>query len=233
MEKLTYKDIIYIAITILLFPMMYYAPLYMKYKDINTNMLNKIKHEKVVIIYDNFNISHGELITEIFTNNTKGEYEILRLDQTDVRVETLSLVVKNLIDQNKQVYINASVNPNKGLYSSIWKNIFNELAEIDKVKITQSIINPAVGDFLEIISDDNAIDFQLADIAITDQAKCANLTLQASGLRSYGIIVVGIKKKNNELIFAPSPSDKIEVGDRLIALGSGDSLSSILAEQFS
>ena len=76
-----------------------------------------------------------------FTNNTKGEYEILRLDQTDVRVETLSLVVKNLIDQNKQVYINASVNPNKGLYSSIWKNIFNELAEIDKVKITQSIGN--------------------------------------------------------------------------------------------
>ncbi len=104
---------------------------------------------------------------------------------------------------------------------------------LTSVKITQSIINPAVGDFLEIISEDEAIDFQLADIAITEKAKCVDQTLLSSELRKFGIIVVGIRKKDNQLIFAPSPHEKIELGDRLIALGSGQDLSAVLHDQFS
>lgn len=102
---------------------------------------------------------------------------------------------------------------------------------LTSVKITQSIINPAVGDFLEIISEDQTIDFQLGDIKITPQSSCLDQTLLSSNLRSYGLIIVGIKKESGQLIFAPRPQEKIELGDRLIALGSGSALSRVIEEQ--
>ncbi len=102
---------------------------------------------------------------------------------------------------------------------------------LTSTKITQTILNPAVGDFLEVVSGDKTFDFQLADIAITEHSKCLDKTLLSSNLRDLGIIVVGIKKQTGELVFAPSPKKTIELGDRLIALGSGDGLSEVLKEQ--
>ena len=93
------------------------------------------------------------------------------------------------------------------------------------VKIAQSILNPAVDDFLEIITNDRAIEFQMADIAILDNNKLINKTLEESDFKEKGMIIVGIWKDSGKIVYAPNKDEVIESGDRLIAIGSGQAFS--------
>jgi len=100
-------------------------------------------------------------------------------------------------------------------------------------KITQTILNPAVNDFLEIISEDATVDFQLAEIGVDATFKCTNKRLIETDFKDKGIIIVGIKKASGKIIFAPTSQEIINDGDKLIALGSGQEFSDILKAEIS
>lgn len=99
------------------------------------------------------------------------------------------------------------------------------------VKIAQSIINPAIDDFLEIITDDKIIEFQIADVLIQEDSAHKNKKLNETNFKDCGIMIVGIWRNTGEIIYAPGPNEIIHVGDRLIAIGNGqgfcDSITSL------
>jgi len=103
---------------------------------------------------------------------------------------------------------------------------------VSGTKVAKSIINPNVEDFLEIAGADADHDerFELVDIHIDPSSELMNKTLRNCGIRRDGLIVVGIRKKTKQFVFAPNADYVFQDGDCLIALGSRDSAADALAK---
>jgi voltage-gated potassium channel len=87
-------------------------------------------------------------------------------------------------------------------------------------KMAQSIVRPAVTDFLELTVHDKDIELKMEELLVGDRSSLKGLTLQASGIRQeMNVMIVGISKKDGEMTFNPSSQSRIESGDTLIALG--------------
>lgn len=72
-------------------------------------------------------------------------------------------------------------------------------------------------DFVELISD-NGREYDLAEVHVTGRASCVGGTIADSNRRDRGLIVVGIRRPDGEVLM-PSPAEAISSGDCLIALG--------------
>lgn len=92
-------------------------------------------------------------------------------------------------------------------------------------KMAQTIIRPAVMDFLEFTVHDKDIELKLEELRVGDASELNGVTLVDSGIRQeMNIIIVAIRKAGGEMVFNPSSQTRIESGDILIALGHGNEL---------
>lgn len=109
-----------------------------------------------------------------------------------------------------------------------------EMAGADKVilpylmsgrKIAHQIIQPNIEDFLELSNiDGEKKTLKLVDILVTEDSPLATKTLKNCGLRRDGLMVVGIKRSDQNFIFAPDADMKFVPGDIIIAIGSPQSM---------
>jgi voltage-gated potassium channel len=102
---------------------------------------------------------------------------------------------------------------------------------ISGLKIAQSIINPDIEDYLDLSgvnSNHNQQLYQLSDIHIFRGSKLVGKKIIECNLGNRGIIVVGIKKRDNHFVFAPPLDYQLQLGDTLLALGTEQSCASIL-----
>jgi voltage-gated potassium channel len=87
-------------------------------------------------------------------------------------------------------------------------------------KMAQSIVRPAVTDFLELTVHDKDIELKMEELLVGDRSSLQGATLQESGIRQeMNVMIVGIRKRDGEMTFNPSSQSRIESGDTLIALG--------------
>ena len=92
-------------------------------------------------------------------------------------------------------------------------------------KMAQTIIRPAVTDFLEFTVHDKDIELKLEELNVGQASKLNGVTLVDSGIRQQmNIIIVAIRKADGKMVFNPSSQARIEAGDTLIALGHGNEL---------
>jgi voltage-gated potassium channel len=92
-------------------------------------------------------------------------------------------------------------------------------------KMAQTIVRPAVADFLELTTHSNGIELKMEGLLVSRKSKLAGVTLVDSKIRQeMNVIVVGIKKKSGEMAFNPSSQTRIEADDTLIALGHASEL---------
>ncbi len=92
-------------------------------------------------------------------------------------------------------------------------------------KMAQTIIRPAVTDFLEFTVHDKDIELKLEELKVSEASDLNGVTLMDSGIRQeMNIIIVAIRKAGGEMVFNPSSDTRIEAGDILIALGHGHEL---------
>jgi len=100
-------------------------------------------------------------------------------------------------------------------------------------KMAQTILRPAVTDFLEFTTHSKNMDLILEEMPVGEGSKLKGLTLIDSEIRKkMDVIIVAIEKGDGEMVFNPSSQTRIEMGDTLIALGKTsdlDRLSLILA----
>lgn len=132
----------------------------------------------------------------------------------------MSLAARNL---NPQIYIIARANA-----ESAKKKIIK--AGADKVilpyttsalKVAQSVLYPNVEDFFDItgVKNDSDSRIQIFDVYITKESHLIGKSLKNCGFKREQLMVVGIRKRNEEFIFAPATSLPFEEGDCLITLG--------------
>jgi voltage-gated potassium channel len=87
-------------------------------------------------------------------------------------------------------------------------------------RMAQAILRPNVVDFIEIATGREHIDLQMEEIFIPTYSTIIGQNLKDSGLRrDTGVIIVGIKKANGNMVFNPDSSSIIGAEDTLIVLG--------------
>jgi len=102
------------------------------------------------------------------------------------------------------------------------------LYEAGASKMAELISNPKIEDYAEIDSGE-ARELDLAEFQVDAQSPYSGRTLAETGLRKRGIVIVGIKRKNGELLLPPKESARIEIDDALIVLGKADAIAKLLA----
>jgi len=93
------------------------------------------------------------------------------------------------------------------------------------LKVAQSVINPAVEDYLDItgVQFDDKNRLQLADVVVRPESLIIGRNLLEMGEELGKVIVVGIRKKEGEFIFDPRSDYRFEVSDCLILLSTKES----------
>ena len=93
------------------------------------------------------------------------------------------------------------------------------------IRIANSILKPAVVDFIEYATKSGNLELQLEEILLSENSKFKNLTLENTAIgRDLGIIIVAIKRHDGTMEFNPNSSSLINSGDTLVALGESGKL---------
>jgi len=90
------------------------------------------------------------------------------------------------------------------------------------LKVAETVINPAVEDFLSISGmdiDGQGQMIQLADLYVTEHSTVLGSMIKSFGQEMKKLIIVGIRKDNGEFIFYPKGDYIFEKGDCLISMG--------------
>ena len=92
-------------------------------------------------------------------------------------------------------------------------------------RMAHAMLRPSVVDFIEIATGDGDIELQLEEIRVAPDSVLAGTTLLSSDIRKkHGIIIVGIHKKGEKILFNPGSNTPIAAGDTLITLGERTSI---------
>ncbi len=88
------------------------------------------------------------------------------------------------------------------------------------LRIANSVLKPAVVDFLELANKAGGVDIELEEINVQEGSFLARKTVQDAKLKmDVNVILIAIKKYDDQMIFHPDGITLIEPGDKLIAIG--------------
>ncbi len=197
MRNKVLSNILHFIMLVVLIPVLYNVPFYFSYWNAK-DYLTTAYERQVIIIYDDFSDSeHGEIVSNIFTSSTDGNYSVLKIDRLKTRIETLGLIVDDLADKDKDIYLNLSMQPTTGLYSSIFASTVDKISK--RAIITQSIGNNEylpffMSDFMSL-EDAKEIDTEIykilntrvAEIKIIAEDRDLNFLISRFGT-TYGVL---------------------------------------------
>lgn len=92
-------------------------------------------------------------------------------------------------------------------------------------QMAQSIIKPAVTDFLEFAVHNKVMGLEMGELLVDEQSRLNGMKLIDSGIRKdLDVIIVAIRRESGKMKFNPSSESLIRAGDTLIALGKSKDL---------
>ena len=92
-------------------------------------------------------------------------------------------------------------------------------------KMAQTLIKPAVTDFIDFAVDNREMGLEMGELVVSEKSRLNGATLVDSGIRQeMDVIIVAIRTKEGEMRFNPSSQTRIEAGDTLISLGKSHDL---------
>ena len=96
-------------------------------------------------------------------------------------------------------------------------------------RIAQTVIRPSVADFIDLtFHSTTAQPLRMEELTVGAQAQLAGVSLKDSGIRqTLDLIVLAVKKSDGRMHFNPPADTVVEVGDTLIAMGPGSSMSKL------
>jgi voltage-gated potassium channel len=102
---------------------------------------------------------------------------------------------------------------------------------IGGTQIAQTALRPAVVDFMDLALNVEHMALSMEEIAISPTSPLASKTIADAGLRRrFGVIVVGIQRRDRSMEFNPESETRIEGGDKLVVLGPTSSLKELEKE---
>jgi voltage-gated potassium channel len=102
--------------------------------------------------------------------------------------------------------------------------------QIGAVQMAQTALRPAVVDFFELATSADNLELAMEEITVATGSSLADQSILTANLRQrYGVIVVGIQRKDRRIEFNPEPDTLIRTGDKLVVLGRPESLKKLEA----
>jgi len=94
---------------------------------------------------------------------------------------------------------------------------------IGAYRLVNTLLKPAVTQFIELSSLEREMDVRLEEIEVVSDSILNGKQLKDTLIRSeLGIIVLAVEKKDKKMIFNPPSDHLIETGDKLITIGTPD-----------
>lgn len=95
-------------------------------------------------------------------------------------------------------------------------------------RIAQLVIRPAMIEFVDTIARSNSGEITMEEITVSQDSSLVNVMLRDTDIRScLNVIIVAIRRGDEYLIYNPGPENRIEVGDRLVAIGRREQLAEL------
>jgi voltage-gated potassium channel len=92
-------------------------------------------------------------------------------------------------------------------------------------RIAQMLKRPTVVDFIDIAMMGTHLGLMMEEARIGAKSSLIGKNLIDSQLRKdYGVIIVAIKKSSGDMVFNPTPSEKLESGDVIVVIGKKEDL---------
>jgi voltage-gated potassium channel len=143
---------------------------------------------------------------------------------TDADNVLLVLLAKGL---NPKLYVvaRASQNASKKPLDTAGADVVVSPFDIGARRMAHAILRPNVIRFLEFAFADEDTDIHIEEISVAASSKLVDVTLQDSGIRQkYNLLILSIINKDGDMHFNPSADTTIGDGQKIIAVGSIDSL---------
>jgi voltage-gated potassium channel len=103
--------------------------------------------------------------------------------------------------------------------------------QIGAAQIAQTALRPAVVDFVEFATSTDNLELAMEEIPIAPDSVLAHQSIVGANLRRrFGVIVVGIQRRDGRMEFNPEPDTAIRPGDKLVVLGRPETLKLLEAE---
>lgn len=96
-------------------------------------------------------------------------------------------------------------------------------------KMARFMLSPSVEDFLEVAAPGGQ-GLELADIHVLPGSSYVGQTLDGTGLRARGVLVVGLRRSDGESRLAPEGDYRIEAGDSLFLFGSVQAVNAVAGD---
>lgn len=100
--------------------------------------------------------------------------------------------------------------------------------ELGGIRMALSTLRPTLLDFMQIEPYGGDLGITVEEVLVGENSRVDGVALKDSKLReNLGIMVVGLKKEDQELVINPSANTVISAGDKLIIIGKGERLSEL------
>jgi len=198
------------------------------------------KHLKFVVIEKNedripiMNTDHilyvaGEATVEenLHKAGIKRASNLIATLGTDADNVFLVLLAKGL-NPNLYVVARASQNTAKKPLDTAGADVVVSPFDIGARRMAHSILRPNVIRFLEYAFADEDTDIYIEEIAVAESSKLVGVSLQESAIRQdYNLMILSIVQSDGDMVFNPSADTTIRSGEKVIAVGSIDSLTKL------
>jgi voltage-gated potassium channel len=143
---------------------------------------------------------------------------------TDADNVFLVLLAKGL---NPALYVvaRASQNASKKPLDTAGADVVVSPFDIGARRMAHAILRPNVIRFLEFAFADESTDIHIEEIPVGASSRLVDVSLQESGIRqTYNLIILAVIRNDGNMLFNPSASTTIGAGEKVIAVGSNESL---------
>jgi len=95
-------------------------------------------------------------------------------------------------------------------------------------RIAQLVIRPAMVEFVDTIARSNAGEITMEEMTVSKDSSLIGIALRDTPIRSrLNVIIVAIRRGEDDLVYNPGPDAHFEVGDRLVAIGRSEQLAEL------
>lgn len=97
-------------------------------------------------------------------------------------------------------------------------------------RMAQVIRRPTVVDFIDDTTTGSPLGLSIEEAVLNPHSPLVGKSILESNVRSqFGVMIVAIKRPNNEMVFAPNPKEVLNAGETIVFIGREADLSRVNA----
>jgi voltage-gated potassium channel len=94
------------------------------------------------------------------------------------------------------------------------------------IRMARFMLSPSIENFVEV-AETEGVDWEIADVVVPPESRLAGCKLSESGLRDFGIMLLGVRKTSGQKLFPPPGHVVLEPGDSLFAFASSEGVAKL------